>query len=81
MTPSAFLIVATLASTAGAWSFKPYPFPSGMEACRQSIASSKTDLAKGGDAEAGVLLFCSETEWPDTIMDMYGDIKKRKREK
>lgn len=66
MTSAAFLIVATLASTSASWQFMPYPFPGGLDACNKAVAASKTDIAKGGDAEGAIAIFCSESEWPAT---------------
>jgi hypothetical protein len=77
---AAYLIVAVIGASAGSnWFFQPYPQPD-METCRQNIAASKTDIAKGGDAEAGVVMFCSSDDWPTTLKDFNtGAILKRER--
>lgn len=52
-----WLLIMTLNTTGNPWFERYYEFPT-MEDCQKSLAASKTDLAKGGDAEAAVVMAC-----------------------
>ena len=51
-----FLVVLILNGPGNGYSFNYHEMPS-LEACYQVIEKSKTDIAKGGDAEMGVALY------------------------
>lgn len=55
---SAWLLILFLGASNGWPSHTWHEIPTGMEACWQTVANAKTDIAKGGDAESAVLLIC-----------------------
>lgn len=67
----ALLIVIAISSTSSTWldlgtengyrKVGPYEFAT-MEDCRASVGTARIEAAKGGDAEAGVVLVCVPNE-------------------
>jgi len=53
------LLVVIVLNGSGNGSFPRYFKMNSMEECLKSVELSVTNIAKGGDAEQGVVIFCS----------------------
>lgn len=52
-----YLIILTLASTAGSWWQTAFPMAD-MDTCLQAVAASKQEIPQGGDAEGAIAMVC-----------------------
>jgi hypothetical protein len=52
-------LVALILNGSGNGAFSRYYPMESMEACLASVKAARTDVAKNGDAEQGVALFCT----------------------
>lgn len=54
-----FLVVLVLNGTGSGWRLNYLPMEN-EQTCSKAVKEAKTDIAKGGDAEQGVAIFCAQ---------------------